>query len=149
MGDKVWLHLQKERLTGPNRKLRPLRYGPYNITKEVGDNAFELSIPPFLGLHPVFNVDLLRPYFPPLLDTSEVAEQLTPTELNPECLEQATMDQIMDTQVTGTRQQKIQLFRIVKTGQLLHQGKWLTKSQVQQKFPHLIGELNAMETIAS
>ena len=55
----------------------------------------------------------------------------------------------MDTQVKGTRQQKIQLFRIVKTGQLLHQGKWLTKSQVQQKFPHLMGELNAMETIAS
>jgi len=92
----------------------------------VGDNAFELSIPPFLGLHPIFNVDLLRPYFPPLLDTSEVAEQLTPTELNLECLEQATRDRIMDTQVKGTCQQKIQLFRIVKTGQLLHQGKWLT-----------------------
>jgi hypothetical protein len=60
----------------------PLHYGPYTITKVVGDNAFELSIPPFLGLHPIFNVDLLRPYFPPLLDTSEVAEKLTPTELN-------------------------------------------------------------------
>jgi hypothetical protein len=24
VGDKVWLHLQKERLTGPHRKLRPL-----------------------------------------------------------------------------------------------------------------------------
>jgi hypothetical protein len=49
----------------------------------MGDNAFELKIPPFLGLHLVFNVDLLRPYFPPLLDTSKVAEQLTPIELNP------------------------------------------------------------------
>jgi hypothetical protein len=58
----------------------------------VGDNDFELSIPPFLGLHPVFNVDLLQPYFPPLLDTSEVAEKLTPTELNPDCMEQETID---------------------------------------------------------
>jgi hypothetical protein len=49
----------------------------------MGDNAFELNIPPFLGLHPVFNMDLLHPYFPPLLDTSEVVEQLTPIELNP------------------------------------------------------------------
>jgi hypothetical protein len=89
VGDKVWLHLQKECLTGPHQKLRPLRYGPYTITKVVGDNDFELSIPPFLGLHPVFNVDLLRPYFPPLLDTSEIAEQLTPTELNPDCMEHA------------------------------------------------------------
>jgi hypothetical protein len=50
----------------------------------VGGNFFELNIPPFLGLHLMFNVDLLLPYFPPLLDTSEVAKQLTPTEINPE-----------------------------------------------------------------
>jgi hypothetical protein len=47
---------------------------------------FMLDIPPFLGLHPVFNMDLLRPYFPPLLDTSNIAEQLTPTEINPNCI---------------------------------------------------------------
>jgi hypothetical protein len=70
--DKVWLHLHKEHLTRPHRKLHPLYYGSYTITKVVGDNSFELNIPPFLGLHPVFNMDLLRPYFPPLLDTSEV-----------------------------------------------------------------------------
>jgi len=65
---------KKERLAGAYRKLRPLRYGPYTITKAVGDNSFELSIPPFLGLHLVFNVDRLWPYFPPLLDTSDIAE---------------------------------------------------------------------------
>jgi hypothetical protein len=115
----------------------------------VGDNYFELNIPPFLGLHPVFNVDLLWPYFPPLLDTSEITEQLTPTELNPDCMEQESTDHIMDTQVKGTHQQRIQLYQVVKAGQLLHQGKWLTRGQIQQKFPHLMGELNAMETISS
>jgi hypothetical protein len=68
----------------------------------VGDNDFELNIPPFLVLHPVFNVDLLRPYFPPLLDTSDVAEQLTPTELNPECIQKASSDHIVDTQIKVT-----------------------------------------------
>jgi hypothetical protein len=97
VSDKVWLHLQKERLTGPHRKLRPLPYGDYTITKVVGDNSFELNIPPFLGLHPVFNVDLLRPYFPPLVDTSEIVEQLTPTELNLDCMQQESNDQIVDT----------------------------------------------------
>jgi hypothetical protein len=87
VGDKFWLHLQKERFTGPHRKLCPLCYGLYTITKAMGDNSFELNIPPFLGLHPVFNVDLLFPYFSPLLDTVEVAEQLTPTELNPDCIQ--------------------------------------------------------------
>jgi hypothetical protein len=79
VGDKVWLHLQKEHPTGPHRKLRPLHYGPYPITKVVRDNNFELKLPPFLGLHPIFIVDLLRPYFPPLFDTSKIEEQLKPT----------------------------------------------------------------------
>ena len=87
VGEKVWLHLQKECLTGPHRKIRPLQYGSYTITKVVGNNAFELSIPPFLVLHPIFNVDRLRPYFPPLLDTLDIAEEITPKELNPECKE--------------------------------------------------------------
>jgi len=55
----------------------------------------------------------------------------------------------MDTQIKNTRQQNIQLYRVVKAGQFLHQGKWLTRDQVQQKFPHLMEELNAMGTIAS
>jgi hypothetical protein len=58
----------------------------------MGDNSFEIKIPPFLGLHPMFNVDLLRPYFPPLLNTSDVAEQLTPTELNPDYIQQESND---------------------------------------------------------
>jgi hypothetical protein len=149
VGDKVWLHLQKERITGPHRKLHPLCYGSYTITKAVGDNSFEFNIPTFLGLHPVFNVDFLRHYFPALLDTSEVAEQLTPIELNPDCIQQESKDQIVDRQIKGTRQQRIQLYRVVKARQLLHQGKWLTRGQIQQKFSHLMGDLNAMETIAS
>jgi hypothetical protein len=47
VGDKVWMHLQKEHLAGPHHNLRPLRYGPYTLTKAVGENSFELSIPPF------------------------------------------------------------------------------------------------------
>jgi hypothetical protein len=97
----------------------------------VGDNSFKLNIPPFLGLHPVFNVDLLCPYFPPLLDTLEVAEKLTPIDFNPECIQQASNDHIVDKYIKGTRHQSIHLYRVVKAGQLLHQGKWLTGGQIQ------------------
>jgi hypothetical protein len=58
VGDKVCLQLEKECLTGPHQKLRPFHYGPYTITRAVGDNSFELNIPPFLVLHPMFNVAL-------------------------------------------------------------------------------------------
>ena len=33
IGDQVWLHLKKERFTGPYIKMKPLQYGPYNILK--------------------------------------------------------------------------------------------------------------------
>ena len=82
VGDKVWLHLQNECLNGAHQKLKPLRYGPYTISK-VGYNAFELIIPHFIGLHLVFIVDYLRPYFPSLLDISDIAEKLTLADLNP------------------------------------------------------------------
>jgi hypothetical protein len=46
-------------------------------------------------------------------------------------MEQASTDQIVDTQVKGSRQQWIQLYRVVKVGKILHQGKWLTWGQIQ------------------
>jgi hypothetical protein len=58
-------------------------------------------------------------------------------------MQQASCDHIMDTHVKALANKGS-----VK-GQLLHQGKWLTRGQIQQKFPHLMGALNAMETIAS
>jgi hypothetical protein len=55
----------------------------------------------------------------------------------------------VDTQIKVNQQQRIHLYRVIKAGQLLHQDKWLTQGQIQQKFPHLMGELNEMETIYS
>jgi hypothetical protein len=100
----------------------------------MGDNYFDLNILPFLGLHLVFNLDLLQPYIPPLLDTSEIAEQLTPTEINFDCMEQASIDQIFYTQVKGTHQQKIHHHHVVKARQLLHQGKWFTRGKISRNF---------------
>jgi hypothetical protein len=64
-------------------------------------------------------------------------------------MEHVAIDNIMYNHIKGTHQQMIQLYWVVKAGKLLHQAKWLTRGQVQQKFPHLMGALNAMETIAS
>ena len=80
VGNKVWLHRQKERLTRTHQKLRPLRHGPYTSTKATGNNAFAHIIPPFLRLHQVFNVDCRRLCFQPLLDRSEIAGQVQQME---------------------------------------------------------------------
>ena len=54
-------------------------------------------------------------------------------------MEHETIDRIMYRQGKGTHHQKIQFYWVVKAVQLLHQGKWLTKGQVQHKFPDLMG----------
>jgi len=71
---------------------------------DMGESDFGLSITHFLGLHPIFNVELLRPYFPPLLDTLDMVEHLAPTELNHDCIEKFTVDWIMETKTKGNRQ---------------------------------------------
>ena len=48
VGNKVWLHMEKEHLTRAHQKLRPLRHGPYTSTKATGNNSLKHNIPPFL-----------------------------------------------------------------------------------------------------
>jgi hypothetical protein len=48
--------------------LKILRYDPFKILDEIGKKYVKMNIPPYLGLHPVSNVDWLQPYFPPLLE---------------------------------------------------------------------------------
>lgn len=57
MGDRVWLQLNKERLQGPGKKIKALRYGPFEILEKVGDNAYRLSLPPYMCIYLVVNVE--------------------------------------------------------------------------------------------
>lgn len=48
--------------SGPHQKLLPRWLGPFTITRLVGRNAAQLSLPPTMAVHDVFHVSLLRPY---------------------------------------------------------------------------------------
>jgi hypothetical protein len=48
VGDRVWLHLNKERIHGPGKKTKALWYGPFEVLEKVGDNAYRLNLPPYL-----------------------------------------------------------------------------------------------------
>jgi hypothetical protein len=79
----------------------------------MDENSFKLNLPPFLNIHLVFNVELLHPYFMPLLDISKVEEHLALIEFNLHYLEHAIMDDIMETKMKSTHQWSIQLYQIV------------------------------------
>ena len=75
VGDRVWLYLPKERFKEKERKIKPLRYGPYLITEKLGANVFLLDLPSYMGLHPMFNVDKLKLFEPSLLDEIEEVQR--------------------------------------------------------------------------
>jgi hypothetical protein len=50
-GDQVWLYINKERMQGEGKKLKPIRYGPFKILDKIGTNAFRLELPPYMQIY--------------------------------------------------------------------------------------------------
>ena len=64
VGDRVLLSTEHLKLVGDNRSIKfANRYiGPFKIVRVVGNNAYELELPPQMQIHPVLNVSRLLPY---------------------------------------------------------------------------------------
>ena len=65
VGDRVLLSTEHLRMIGVKRtpKLTFKYVGPFAVTRVVGANAYELRLPDSMrALHPVFNIDRLKPY---------------------------------------------------------------------------------------
>jgi hypothetical protein len=77
VGDRVWLQLNKERLHGIGKKIKVMRYVPFEVLEKVGDNAYRLNLPPYMHIYSVVNVENLKLYEPSKLD--QKVEQVLPT----------------------------------------------------------------------
>ena len=66
-GEMVFLRVKPKRSSlrlGKYKKLAFKYCGPYQIVKRIGDQAYELALPPHLKIHNVFHVNLLKKYVP-------------------------------------------------------------------------------------
>jgi hypothetical protein len=59
---QVWLEATHLKIRHQKTKLRPKRYGPFKIIKEISPVAYQLRLPMAWGIHDVFHVSLLSPY---------------------------------------------------------------------------------------
>jgi hypothetical protein len=67
VGDQVWLHINKGRMKGEGKKIRPIRYGPLKILENIGTNSFRLDLPIYMKMYSVVNVENLKLYEPPMI----------------------------------------------------------------------------------
>ncbi|KAK1377226.1 hypothetical protein POM88_033419 [Heracleum sosnowskyi] len=140
VGDLVWLKLSKERLKGEGKKLKPLRYGPFRILDQIGDNAFKLDLPPYLGMYLVINVEYLKLFEPPLLDDAEDDKVVLPMvdDLWFDREEPLKTDCILERKMTSTQRGDRIMFRIGRVGQLPSKARWFNKDQGALEFPNLL-----------
>lgn len=63
VGDLVLAHLRKERLKkGKYTKLMMKKIGPSKVAHKYGNNAYEIELPLWVSISPIFNAPDLYPY---------------------------------------------------------------------------------------
>lgn len=63
VGDEVLAHLRKECFPrGAYNKLKYKKISPCKVLQKFSTNAYEIQLPPGVGISPIFNVENLFPY---------------------------------------------------------------------------------------
>jgi hypothetical protein len=102
-GDRVWLDARNIKVTRPCRKLDYKRLGPFRIRKKINEVAFELELPPWLRMHPVFHVSLLEKVI--LNQYSGRHQSTPPPAVQVDAQEEYLVDMILDSRITRKKLQ--------------------------------------------
>lgn len=62
------MHLNKERLQGPTKNIKALQHSPFEGLEKVGGNVYRFSLPPYMQIYSILNVENLKLYEPSMLD---------------------------------------------------------------------------------
>ena len=133
VGDKVWLRVRPKKstlTTGVYKKLSPRYCGPFEITRKVGLQAYELQLPPSLRVHNVFHVSLLKQFIPDSslrLDVSVPVDGIGSFTLTPEC--------ILDSRGKVLRRRSIQEYLIKWNLYPLEEATWVSQEELRKEFP--------------
>jgi hypothetical protein len=74
VGDQVWLqYINKYRMKGEGKNIRPIQYGPFKILENIGTNSFRLNLPAYMQMYSLVNGENLNLYEPSMImDEDEI-----------------------------------------------------------------------------
>ncbi|XP_055824406.1 uncharacterized protein LOC129892916 [Solanum dulcamara] len=123
------------------RKLSPRYISPYQITKRVGNIAYELEFPPEVeAIHLVFHIFMLKKLLgdPSLVVPTEsirLKESLTYEEIP---------IQILDCQVHKLRTKEVESIKVPWRNQFVQEATWEVEEHMKARYPHLFEPSNVV-----
>ena len=122
-----------------SRKLTPRFIGPYQITKRVGEVAYQVALPPSLSnLHSVFHVSQLRKY---VHDPSHVIH-MDDVQVRENLTVEALPLRIEDREVKNLRGKEIALVKVTWGGPAGGSVTWERESKMKESYPELFPSVN-------
>jgi len=142
-GDWVFAYFRKQRFTpGTYHKLQQRKFGPFQVRKRIGQNAYLLDLPATFGTSPVFNVaDLTRYYGEP--PVSSPMPPATAPDIPPDLALSPTptteeIDQVLDVRVSRTRLGEYRRYLVSWQGRALTDSSWISAEELHRRRPDLI-----------
>ena len=128
-------------MQGEGRKLKPIKYGPFEILEKIGTNAFHLNLPPCMQIYSVVNVENLKLYEPPMILDEDISVQVASVDdLSLEYMLELPKDVILDRNVRTSRSGLVEYLRVGLKGVHPSKARWMEISKVREKYPHLLSE---------
>ena len=128
-------------MKGEGKKLKPIRYGPFEILEKIGTNDFHLNLPPYMQIYLVINVENLKLYEPPMIMDEEINMHIPSVDdMAPEYMNELQDDVILDKNVRTSRRGNAEYLRVGLKGMHPSKARWMEIGKVRELYPHLLAE---------
>ena len=114
-GDPVYIctqNLSDTQMPSLPRKLWPKFVGPFVIVNKISSKLYRLQLPPEFKVHPVFNVDQLKPFYAAPVEEEQVL-RTSPLTFFLQNLENPPVEAIVDRRGAGVTRQYLVKWKVV------------------------------------